>query len=76
VKVPVTVSPSAACGTAATSLPPALRRRGDLALPQRGDQVAPVGDAAVRLTGGIAPVDMVLAAAVHRLAHLFAEAGR
>src|SRR5690606_30839685 len=49
---------------------------GNLALAQRGEKIATVEDAAVLAAGGVALLDMMLAAPVHGLAHLLAEAGR
>ncbi len=46
-----------------------------LALPQDGEKVAPVEDAAVPAAGGVALFDMVLAALVHGFADLLPEAG-
>ncbi len=43
---------------------------GYLALPQDGEKVAPVEDAAVPAAGGVALFDMVLAALVHGFADL------
>ncbi len=48
---------------------------GYLALPQDGEKVAPVEDAAVPAAGGVALFDMVLAALVHGFADLLPEAG-
>src|SRR3546814_6092902 len=49
---------------------------GDFALAQRGKKAAPVKDAAVPRSGGVALFDMMLAALVHGVAHLLTETGR
>src|SRR5216684_2291779 len=48
----------------------------DIALFERGEQVAAVEDAAVGMTDSVALLDQMLAAAIHGLLHLLPEAGR
>jgi hypothetical protein len=77
VNLPLTVSPSAwRRGTAAPCSRPSPRRSGNLALAQRGEKIAPVEDSAVPAARGVAMLDVMLAALVHGVAHLLAEAGR
>ena len=76
VNLPLTLSPSVAARERQALTQSHIRSdAGYLALPQDGEKVAPVEDAAVPAAGGVALFDMVLAALVHGFADLLPEAG-
>jgi hypothetical protein len=77
INLPLTFSPSVAARNGSAFLLSHLHAdAGNLPLAQPGEKATPVRHAAVPRAGGVVLLDMMLAALVHGVAHLLAEAGR